>query len=80
MSLKVFKLLHQGSAVEFITILFYVYACRILLNVGSNESLDSFSDISTKSRYLRRLLIEKQLGLIFCLKFKLVTIYLEHLK
>ena len=47
---------------------------RILLNVGSNElSLESLPDISTKSDYLRRLLTEKKVGDVLCLKFKLAA-------
>ena len=53
--------------------LLFVYTYRILLNVDSNElSLESMPDITTKSNYLKRLLTEKKVGIVLCLKFKLV--------
>jgi len=49
----------------------YVYSYRILLNVDSNElSLESLPDILTKSNYLKRLLTDKKVGIVLCLKFK----------
>ena len=48
--------------------------CRILLNINSNEvTLDSLPDIDTKVDYLKKLLFDKNIAHILCLKFKYVT-------
>jgi len=78
MNQRVFRLLHQGCTVakDYETLSLDVYSYRILLSIDSTElSLESLPDISTKSNYLRRLLTEKKVGDVLCLKFKLVISY-----
>ena len=80
---QLLAVLNEPENIQIIASRFYhntiynlVYVCvyRILLNVDSNElSLESLPDITTKSNYLRKLLTEKKVGDVLCLKFKLVV-------
>ena len=52
--------------------------CRILLNTDSNKlPQDSLPDIDTKVDYLKKLLFDKNIACILCLKFKYVGVYIN---